>query len=691
MEPFVYLGQYAQYHDDVAAERERLEAAAARLPYRTTEDAERAVAARFWRDKIAPRLNRQTTSRDRGSPAQARLLDGSSIARQPVNDLEPLTITARPPAGRTRNMNVDDPVNDVSEPAWDDVVVNVDANETPGFVDPPVFPRSPLEMDRGVVAGRVARIGTRRENESANAIQQNRDALLRSTVLDGIVAGAPMATSPLRQRGIRRRTFWDGMGEIVEPVFDDVGRAWLTPEIAFDSAAPGAPVAMLAGVATSVFDEGRELYRLAQGLLTFLYNNSDVAYETAREIVGLVQEQLAELWNSDYEMGRLFAEVLIGESREDLAEVLNPENNAYERQYYRGRLFAPVAIAIASVLLARQPGLSVVARAGSGLRRLADRIATPAFRRRVGEILRREREELGRLLSDERGNAGFENEQPSQREANNNRPQSSSTATISSAQSRAAEFYRNYPSNPRLRPPRLLQRLEANIDNNRPIPPEDMRALANLRRRIETILLPNASSSERTEILFVLKRLENIEDFEGLRAAALRGVSRFRTGQSLVGNDIGAVGEVIVRHILTRRGFRHVMPIENLSNNGIDLIAMTPRGNIMVFEIKSGVRRAGGPSADQRNAIEFVRGRLERIATGNDGRPATTATREMAQRYLNQIQHDDHFTGVFVQVHNAMSDPRILIRRWGEDGLTHQRRAQRTLDDLLGSRNPERR
>lgn len=87
------------------------------------------------------------------------------------------------------------------------------------------------------------------------------------------------------------------------------------------------------------------------------------------------------------------------------------------------------------------------------------------------------------------------------------------------------------------------------------------------------------------------------------------------------GIEVGEAGEAVATLLLRNNGYRDFITIKNASDNGTDIIARGPDGQIAVFEVKStGVGKIGDLSPKQRD-LEYVTDILKEItesgSTGN--------------------------------------------------------------------------
>ncbi|MCC4595439.1 hypothetical protein NRY95_05570 [Xanthomonas campestris pv. phormiicola] len=85
--------------------------------------------------------------------------------------------------------------------------------------------------------------------------------------------------------------------------------------------------------------------------------------------------------------------------------------------------------------------------------------------------------------------------------------------------------------------------------------------------------------------------------------------------QSLGRRDIGDIGEALLAHRLVKEGYTDLMPIQNISGHGNDMVGLAPNGEIEYFEVKASVyNRARAASGDPE---EIIPGRLAK-AVGNE-------------------------------------------------------------------------
>jgi Holliday junction resolvase-like predicted endonuclease len=135
---------------------------------------------------------------------------------------------------------------------------------------------------------------------------------------------------------------------------------------------------------------------------------------------------------------------------------------------------------------------------------------------------------------------------------------------------------------------------------------------------------------------------------------------------------IGDRAEVLALQRLHAMGFKNAIPLQNRSNQGIDIVCTDRDGGILVIEVKG--HRAEAPlrlSEPQVNMKKFTESRLE-IAAGGEGRWASAKPEVIARAnmLLDDIKDGVPFRGIVIDIQYAVSsNPRMRFYHWYEKGV----------------------
>ena len=126
---------------------------------------------------------------------------------------------------------------------------------------------------------------------------------------------------------------------------------------------------------------------------------------------------------------------------------------------------------------------------------------------------------------------------------------------------------------------------------------------------------------------------------------------------ALSNREVGDLGEEIAKTFLGPQGYTEIFAIKNASNQGIDLMAKTPAGGWIAFEVKTSrvLGKMGGLSARQKDMDFFLKDVLGQASKGT-GRYVhiDAAMKSKATEVLNFMrEHPDDISGFLIQINTT--------------------------------------
>jgi len=177
------------------------------------------------------------------------------------------------------------------------------------------------------------------------------------------------------------------------------------------------------------------------------------------------------------------------------------------------------------------------------------------------------------------------------------------------------------------------------------------------------VITPNAAEK------FVAATSRRIADLR-LKSTQFK-MGYLRSMRKSVIRAVGEGGEYYAAKMLRKRGYTDILPIQNSSGHGIDLICFHPKKGIVVVEVKGHIK--DGPprlSTDQRQGPDkYLNSRLAR-ANQQEWFKEKPDMQAVLEQYVELIKSSP-VSGIVINVDWALTRlPVTTVRKW-EIGVLH--------------------
>lgn len=109
---------------------------------------------------------------------------------------------------------------------------------------------------------------------------------------------------------------------------------------------------------------------------------------------------------------------------------------------------------------------------------------------------------------------------------------------------------------------------------------------------------------------------------------------------TLNNRQIGDIGEALLAHRLVKEGYTDLIPIQNISGHGNDMVGIAPNGNVEYFEVKAS--RLGRAATQSGIPEDVIVDRLDKAMRGDRyWEPGNIWEQEVVERARGLIRHAD--------------------------------------------------